>query len=514
MNRRGWLLAIGLSVLASSAAWTEAAEPARPPVGINLGGVTYYSAELPFVDAMKMSKPWVPQARGKPYGQGPKPDLRPDGYPKSLAPDTWVDSITLLCDGHYAPGDYVCLYAGKGTLEFKGAKVTASAPGRIELAVVGDKNGVHIKLAATDPADPVHAMRLVPKAAEATYQEHPFRPEFLKRWGNMKALRFMDWMRTNGSKIAEWSDRPLPTDQTQGARGVALEHMIALANTMKADPWFCMPHLASDDFVRQFATMVKAGLAKDRKVYIEYSNETWNFQFAQTKYCAAKGKELKLSDNEYQGALRYHARRACEIFKIWEGVFGGRDRLVRVLAAQSANTSTTETICAYEDAAKKADALAIAPYFGHALGNPKTTDEVAALSADQVIERCRDILVKERATMEKQAALAKKFGLRLFAYEFGQHLVGHGGAENNAKLTALFIEANRRPAMKDLYLTHLRNWQAAGGDLCTIFSSMSTPSKWGSWGILEYEGQDPATAPKWQAVQEFIGEPRPFGAGR
>ncbi len=95
-------------------------------------------------------------------------------------------------------------------------------------------------------------------------------------------------------------------------------------------------------------------------------------------------------------------------------------------------------------------------------------------------------------------------GLKVLAYEGGQHLVGVGGAENNEKLMDLFIAANRAPRMKDIYLEYLRAWKDAGGDMFMIFSSTGAPSKWGSWGILEYQGQDPATAPKDEAVMEAL----------
>ena len=40
--------------------------------------------------------------------------------------------------------------------------------------------------------------------------------------------------------------------------GVALEYMIALCNELEADPWFCIPHTATDEYVREFAKQVKA----------------------------------------------------------------------------------------------------------------------------------------------------------------------------------------------------------------------------------------------------------------
>ena len=104
------------------------------------------------------------------------------------------------------------------------------------------------------------------------------------------------------------------------------------------------------------------------------------------------------------------------------------------------------------------------------------------------------------------ASKAKKHGMDLIAYEGGQHLVGTGGAENNQELTALFIAANRDPEMKALYLEDLKGWQKSGGKLFATFSSMGLYGKWGSWGLLQHPDQNPATAPKYQAIMEFMGK--------
>lgn len=501
MNRLLGLLAVVVLLAAASA---QEDKP-NPLVGINLAGISYWSTEIPFVDVFRASQPFISQAKGRSYGKGDPLELREDGYPKQLAAEHWADSIVLGNDAKYKGGEYVCLYEGKGKVELASdAKMTKQEPGRIEAAVT-PKHHISVKISATDPADPIRNIRLMRKEFEAAAAQRPFDPDFLKLWSNMKVLRFMDWMQTNGSKIATWNGRPKLADQTWQTKGVPVEAMVELANTLKADPWFCMPHLADDDYVRSFAKLVKEKLAPDRKVYIEYSNETWNFIFAQTRYCVEQGKKLKLSDNEYQGGLRYHAQRATEIFAIWEEVFGGHDRLVRVLASHTANKWASEQIVTWKDAYKKADALAIAPYFGHAFGDPKKADETTKLTVQQILEGCRPAMTKVFGEMKQQAELAKKHNLKLVAYEAGQHLVGYGGAENNQKLMELLIAANRDPLMKDLYRDYFRGWKDAGGDLLMVFSSTGRPSKWGSWGALESQTQDPATAPKYQAVQEFIG---------
>jgi hypothetical protein len=55
--------------------------------------------------------------------------------------------------------------------------------------------------------------------------------------------------------------------------------------------------------------------------------------------------------------------------------------------------------------------------------------------------------------------------------------------------------------MGALYARHLDLWASAGGDVYVLYSSMTEPSKWGSWGLLEFEG---SSNPKWDAVQQFV----------
>ena len=479
-------------------------------LGINLGGVTYWSTEIVFVDIFKHSQTWKSQAPGKKYAQGGPLDLTKDGWVRSLANHgQFADSIILSSiNGRYPGGIYTCLYDGQGELKFAyGTSVVDQKPGCIKVKVKPEQNLLTVGIIKTDPKDPVRNIRFILPGFENTYNKQPFHPDFLKRWEKFKVLRFMDFQRTNNSRQTDFSDRPIPAIQTQGdSGGVALEYMIQLANTLNADPWFCIPHLATDDYVRKFAKMVKQQLNPNLKIYIEYSNECWNSIFGQARYCKDKGKELGLSDNDYQAQLRYYSKRSVQIFKLWEQVFGGTKRLVRVLAAQSANPWTSEQVMDFEAAYKQADVLGIAPYFGHALGNPKNQDNTVKMSVDEVLDACKGYIEENNKTIAKQAELAKERGLRLIAYEGGQHLVGHGGAENNKKMEELFHSANRHPKMKQLYLEYLAGWKENGGTMMAIFSSTGRFSKWGSWGIMEYHGQPVAEAPKYLAVIEFLNK--------
>ncbi|MCU0913468.1 MAG: hypothetical protein MUC88_02760 [Planctomycetes bacterium] len=508
MKTRKTLFVAVLGLRLLSALSLAAVPNENSALGINIAGVTYWSSEIVFVDLFRHAQTFKSQAPGQSYAQGGPLDLTPEGWVRSLRPDgQFADSIVLSRPKlGYPAGIYTCVYEGRGKIQFAyRTKVVEETPGRIRVQVNADQDLLTLRITETDPADPVRNIRVILPGFEDTYRDQPFHPDFLRRWEKFKVLRFMDLQRTNNSGQTEWSDRPTPSLQTQGSEaGVALEYLIQLANTLNADPWFCLPHGATDDYVRRFAEMVKAQLRPGLKVYIEYSNECWNGMFGQARYCRDRGKALGLSNNDYEAQLRYYSKRSVEIFGTWERVFGGTDRLVRVLAAQSANPWTSRQVVTFEDAHKHADVLGIAPYFGNALGDPKRQNEVAQMTVDQVLDRCAEYIDQGNKTIAEQARIAAEHGLRLVAYEAGQHLVGHGGAENNKTLEDLFHAANRHARMRDLYLAYLSGWKTNGGTLAAIFSSMGTWSKWGSWGLMEYHGQPAQEAPKYQAVLEFL----------
>ncbi|MFO0877161.1 MAG: hypothetical protein U0840_07275 [Gemmataceae bacterium] len=481
---------------------------ARAPLGMNLSGVRDWSTELVFVDAFKSARAWISQAPGQPWGKGGPLDLDARGHVRSLHHKQYAESVVWTdFKDQYPAGKYVCLYEGEGNLDFTGdARVVARKPGELSVEVSNRNGSAFCRITRTDPKNPIRNIRLFPTEALATYAEAPFRKEFLDRWKGFRVFRFMDWQQTNDSTLTTWDDRPTPDDHSQGIRGVALEHMIALCNTLQVEPWFCMPHRATDAFIRRFARLVREKLDPKLRVHVEYSNECWNGQFQQARYCAEQGQKLGLSKNRYEGQLRFYSQRSVEIFRLWEEEFAGRERLVRVLASQSANPWTGSTVLDWQDAHKQADAIAIAPYFGNRFGDPKTAAEVAEMSVEDLLKALEKDLAANRNILKTYATLARKRNLQLMAYEGGQHLAGYGGAENNEQLTRLFHQANRHPGMEKLYRLDLEQWHSAGGGLYCVFSSMGNYSKWGSWGVLEHRLQDPTRVPKMRALRDYLKE--------
>ena len=489
-------------------------------IGTNLNGLSDWSTQWPFVDMFKMSRDWIPQRQGAAWGQGGTLKLTPEGWVESLEPGQTAETVMMIDNPHYPAGKYTLLYEGDGKIEFAfdNAKIVDQSPGRMLVEVNPNGQGVFLQIKETNPRNPIRNIRFIMPGFEKTYQTQPFHPLFLKRLAPFGTLRFMDWMATNNSEVVNWRDRTTPNSPRQtGGKGIALEYMIQLANTLKIDPWFTIPAKASDDYVRQFATMVRDRLDPSLKPHIEYSNEVWNTIFSQHRYAAEQGKRRNLDNNDYTASLRYYSERSVEIFKIFEDVFGTkRSRLVRVLAGQAANPWTAEQILGWKDAYKHADAYAIAPYFDGAdtdnngqsdLNDPARVDTTLRMSPDQIVDSFLADIPQEIKKMvdDNYAVATKRFGLPLYAYEGGPHLTAYQFPEDKQpQMTKLFAEANRHPRMREVYREYLNQWKRSGGAVFNQFVDVASTSKWGFWGAMEYQNQDLKQAPKYQGLLDFI----------
>lgn len=516
-----------LPIFASETAETPsnaptAAQPAGAVtrLGINLGGVSDWNTELPFVDVFKTARRWVSQKQGEAFGKGPELALDEKGWVRQLEPGCFAQT-TVFTDnreGRYPAGIYTLLYDGEGKLEIlKGPKELTREPGRITFDVDPPRDrGIWITLSETNPENYVRNIRFLMPGYEENYAEEIFQPDFLKRWEGMESYRFMDWQRTNGSPLVKWEERPQVDDAVWTSKGgVPLEIMIELANRQNIAPWFCLPHGADDEFIREFATMVQAKLNPELPVYIEYSNEVWNNMFAQHQYAAEKGKALGFSEKPWEAAWLYTARRSVEMFEIWGEAFGDSERLVRLLPSQAGNAYVAGRILRFEDAGRHADALTIAPYLSFGIpeesdkGRP-TANEVAQWTPQQVVSYMQtEVLPQSIQKIRENKAVADEYGLLLIAYEAGQHAVGLRGAVNNDKLTEVLKAANRHPDMGKLYTEYLDAWKENGGDLMALFSSVGLWTKWGSWGLMEYYDQTDEEMPKMGAVRAWMKENQP-----
>lgn len=505
---------------------------ARSPLGTNLQGLADWTTEVPFTDLFKTSRKWF-SSNGKAWSDDQPLDLDERGWVRSLKPGQVARTLMLWDIRTYRGGKYTVLYDGKGEITY--SKVSAarllpgeSRPGRhvIDVDPSRSHGGILLEIQETDPKDPIRNIRVLLPGGSCEknrrmrcerardcgeagrcvpFEEsgQRFNPEFLASVQTYGVLRFMDWMDTNDSELRTFDERPRLDDARWTVKGAPVEVLIELANEIDADPWFTLPHRADDGYIRRFAEMVRDRLEPGRRAYFEWSNEVWNLMFKQSAYAKEQGERLGLG-REAEARLRYYARRSTEMFAIVEKAFGDRKRIHRVLATQAANPWTAKTVLEFEGAAKKADALAIAPYFG-ITADPKRVETLRGVTPEQLAKKVRrEIFPEIFDWMKQNARLAEKAGLELLAYEGGQHFVGHAAVVNDPEMNELFDSFNRHPSMRELYREYLEGWRKAGGTYMVHYTNCGRWSKWGRWGALEWIGQPRKDAPKYDAIQQFI----------
>lgn len=528
------------------------------PLGTNLDSVNDWSTELPFVDYFKMARTWITQCRffgmqdpgctsmnNWDTGEESQLDLDAQGWVRSLpSPQDspiFTSAATILFtsgDARLNPeieGDFIVAYDGEGTVEYGlGARLDASRshPGRDVVNFTPADGSFLLRIVRTDPqgiGDYIRNIRIVRPTLENNLRDQPFNRAFLDRLQNFRVLRFMDWMRTNGSPQQEWNQRPLITDSTYSStRGVPAEVLMDLANRTNTEPWFNMPHQASDDYIRQFAVLAKQRLQRNLRVYIEYSNETWNAAFPQYSWLVQQGRASFAAGDDFQRAINWSGRRTAEMCDIWKSTWGESGyRVICVAASQAANAWTAMQVLdcpLWSQGAPCAghglSALAIAPYIGGYLGNPAFQSQVESWTFEpdgglaSLFGEMTDggrltgasaplagALSQSLGWVAANRIVAQEHSVELIAYEGGQHLVGIAGVENNAAISELFISANRNARMGQLYSNFLAGWRDRGGRLFVNFSLAEKPSRWGSWGILEYITQP--GSPKFDALTQF-----------
>lgn len=509
----------------------------KTSIGTNLTSISYFSTQHPFLNEFKSSNAWMTQ-NGSTWNtkEDDLLDLDEDGWVKSLPDESdnvkynSVGSLIYRGNDNYLPGKYVVLYEGEGNIRYDldAEKIEdLSTPGRDVIEVEPSDMGIWLNITSTDPnqtGDYIKDIKILPEAYESSLGNKTFNPEFIEKTKPFSTLRFMDWMETNGSKQKEWSDRPKEQDAVYSNHGAPVEVMVELANETNSDPWFNIPHQASDEYVTNFAQYVKNNLNSNLDVYVEYSNEVWNLGFEQTQWVKQQAQqEWGDSDLDY---LDWYSRRTTEVVGIWDDVFAGdSERVVGVMGTQAANTYKAQEVLEYEwsdtpltHSEAGIDAIAIAPYFGRYIGKPSNRNTLKNWANDS--DSGLDSLFREikqggllenspeggalndaYGNIEAYSQLAGEEDLQLIAYEGGQHLVGIQGVQNDQAIADLFIEANRDPRMGEIYRDYFEEWYKLGGDVFANYSDIRTHNEWGSWGTLESVYQD--SSPKYDAVTDF-----------
>ena len=514
-----------------------------PSLGTNLSGIVDWATSFPFVNQFLMTRPWFTQS-GNIFdtGQAGLLDLDANGWIRDFtrtgtaAPFDRVSTIWNTSDGYQRDGQYVLEWTGTGTIVVNpgpGCSIVSTGDHRMVINVAGSGQ-VGFSITSTDPANTGDYLRDIKfyhqDDADLIDAGVMFNPEFLEKIQDFRVLRFMDWMNTNNSTIQNWSQmRPeeaaFQTNYGNDVRGVSVAVMVDLANQTRTDPWFTIPHLASDDYIRNFASYVRDNLDAGLVARFEYSNEVWNWGFQQAQWAQAQA-QATWGANVQGGWMQWYGEKAANMANIVADVFGAQTgiRALNVFSTQSSwpglenyALNAPDAVAAGGIAPRDAPfhVYAIAPYFGGSIGATENAGLVnqwigqGAAGYAAAINFIRngtaqDSLAHIDEAIAYHARIAASLGWQLEAYEAGQHVVDleglFGGAQSPAQ-TAFFINLVKRPEFQALYAEYLNIWKDSGGGLMAQFSDFGPASRYGSWGI--WDSVTSPDSPRAVAIETF-----------
>lgn len=594
---------------------SQAFDPATlRPLGYHPSGIAYYNVPY-FADAFAQGGEWL-AFTGSEFGT--PVDIRGDqfdanGLPKSLLSGQKLRAILfgLNIENEFRPpgwpsratltrGRVVLTWRGRGDLRLTGGTFVAEGSNASETgdatdgrrvymttgpqqstqtleihSIVSPLTEIHVWLPRPD--DPSTAVR---ENELASLENQRFHPILLQRLAdtNYAFIRFMDWGATNASPQRDWNDRRRPAHAfktgvlnpaspgggAEGNRetGVSFEEMVLLANESGKDMWINVPHLASDDFIRKLAQLIRFGsdgaspyeapnaapvyppLRSELRLFVEYSNEIWSngHSFPQGDWAESEAAARGLTK------AQFNARRFADTWRIFQQVFGGTTRLVRVAAVFTGLESYTRpflqelgTYGLTLSPPVRPDVMAVTTYFGNGIQDfvqerryaaGRQFDDPYWTSALFVAHRREAFAEWTRRLLSGDSSQGGGFdttsvgggfslslrnlpnetlgyALPIIAYEGGPSLytdsIDRGAVDGRGVPTddevTTFIEAmNRDGQMREVYDIHLNLAKMKGLRTHTPFTDAGAWSKYGQWGHLETFDQRPDNAVKYATV--------------
>ncbi|MBX7103853.1 MAG: Ig-like domain repeat protein [Gemmataceae bacterium] len=500
-----------------------------PPLGANLEEVIDWAYSNSFVDMTKQAREFMTADSFQPVA------VDANGWP--TADSMIIFQSGLTNQAHIYNGTYKLSFTGQATIDkwvspatvsnivYDSATNTTTADVTLSASASSEWYlGIVFRNTKRTAASPVGSGVMNVRMIRPGYNPATaptFTTEFTNQLKGFTTLRFMDWLETNHSTVANWSERTPMNYARQTYHGVAWEYIVQLGNQLGKDIWINVPTNATNDYVTNLATYLKNNLNPDRAVYVEWSNEVWNWGFQQcgTNYNAAIAEV-----NAGTGAYNYDGdtnagfwawrrvgeqiRRISDGFRAVWGDAAMNTRVRPVLAAQSANPETFRQAVKYindryGDVSRYVYALAGAPYFS--LGSVDTNPN---LTVDQVIAGLQAAMqsAPEAMAYSQLAALAQGNGLKMVAYEGGPDTFG----SNN-------IQAKKAsqldPRMQQIVVDYLNQWFSNGGGLFNWFTAGATnwDSPYGTWGLTN--DMTNTNTPKIRAINQVLAGSTPSYMG-
>ena len=237
--------------------------------------------------------------------------------------------------------------------------------------------------------------------------------------------------------------------------------------------------MATNDYTTHLAQLIDQDLNPNLKVYVEYSNETWNNSFTEYyQVLAAADKNPLVTEKSNNGlaVAQQTAFQTRNIGNIFKQAFGNEaGRVIPVLGGWAAVPSYNQVALQflqtnYGTVSNSIADFAIAPYVQLTPGTDKPGLSMAGLFDS--MENYLDTDVS--SWLIANESLAKKFGVPVISYEAGQGLY-----PNSSKNPKLEMQAQNNPGMYTLYKNLITMWEKDIGTQLTFYTLSDS-----NWGLL------------------------------
>jgi hypothetical protein len=488
----------------------------NPTISSWLG--TNVSADLPRVDITYQLTPFDTPAAQK----------DPSGYPVAGASGKSQTDIGFVLPS----GMYKISYQGTGTLQVSGIGQLVGAwqpaggeqRGVVQITGTPGAFGNFLALAISNGAgQTVTGIHILFPGFDYDTQA-TFLPQFVSLLAPFRAMRFMGWQSINGSKLANWVDRPSASSFGQSPNGEPYEHIAELVNETGKDCWINVPELATDDFVHKVAQFLatnldftriqaaraQAGFSTPFRLIVENSNETWNNGFtAYTTflnlakanpsrypgtYTGSYGPSWMAQSADLMRVGQYEADRLVKIATIFRqelGAVGKSDAVAPVLSGWALGAVYSDVALQfikanYGEPKTYVSYVAIAPYFG-------PPDETSTGALASLFTAVQTNIAGMDPTYQDFKKLIAQYGVAMAAYEGGQGLSG----ATNQPIKHL---AQHDQRMHDAYAAYFALWKKDFGralfmhfDLAGIPGLPENIYQYGYWGSIIGVLEDPKT---------------------
>jgi hypothetical protein len=365
-------------------AWKSPENTAMP--AMNIGQPPGYSSQSVFIDHMKSSGAgggefglWIPtggtgltiSSKGWITGFGTASSAYTTFNNGNADSTMEYTNFTVIWTG--GDQDSVTLEQASGSPTSGTKSTLGNGDHQHQYTRTAGSNGMRVRVHDTGITD----IRVVPTTYEDDYADYPWSDgsyndlsaaALFTGWlrtllADYSTVRFMEWMRTNGSAMTD-ADLRMPVDYmsywSNGSstpylqESVPWEIICLLCNKLDLTPWITVPHqywadnTGSPNYTyTSFNTMAQFfldNLNPGKKIFVEYSNEVWNGSagFDQTDWVSLDassplGSGVSDATSQNYGVISH------ELLDSWETIWGAQaGRIIGVIGVQNNHTAIAE----------------------------------------------------------------------------------------------------------------------------------------------------------------------------